>query len=96
MPTYERTARFVEDLRMLSREQRRALDRAVPKFVEDLRRGVFRKSLRVKGVAGHPGLYELTFAPNGRALFRYGQPRRTGEAHIIWERVGSHDVFEQR
>lgn len=95
MPTYERTERFIQDLQLLSREQRRALDRAVPKFVDALRRGDFRKGLRVKGVKGQPGLYELTFAPDGRALFRYGPPRRPGHAHIIWERVGTHDVFNQ-
>jgi hypothetical protein len=40
----------------------------VKKFVADLERGQrFRRGLRVKGVQGSPGLYEMTGAGDGRA-----------------------------
>lgn len=53
----------------------------------------FRAGLRVKGVQGDPGVYEMTWAPNGRATFSYGDSIRNGEAHIIWRRVGTHKVI---
>jgi hypothetical protein len=47
----------------------------------------------VKGIQGSPGLYELTWAGNGRATFSYGASIRDGEPHIVWHRVGGHDVI---
>lgn len=38
-------------------------------------------------------MYEFHFAPNGRALFRYGPEKQSGEPHIIWERIGGHDIY---
>ncbi|MGI8596480.1 MAG: hypothetical protein ACR2LY_04255 [Thermoleophilaceae bacterium] len=49
--------------------------------------------LRVKGVQGHPRVFELTFAPDGRATFEYGPEQRPGEAHIVWRRIGDHSIF---
>lgn len=62
--------------------------------MEDLRasRG-FRKGLRVRGVQGASGVFEMTWADDGRATFEYGEPLREGEVHVIWRRVGTHDVF---
>lgn len=69
---------------------------AVTQFVEDLRAGgQFRKGLRVKRVKGAPGIFEMTWAPDGRATFQYGDPVRAGESHIIWRRVGTHSVFPE-
>jgi hypothetical protein len=62
--------------------------------VDDLRAGQgFRKGLRVKGVRGRPGVYEMTWADDGRATFSYGRSHRAGEAHIIWRSIGTHDIF---
>ena len=36
----------------------------------------------------------MTWAADGRATFRYGEPRRPGEPHVIWRRVGTHDIFD--
>lgn len=94
MPTYERLPRFVKDFGALSREQQLLFIAAVEKFVADLEGGQgFRKGLRVKGVQGSPGLYELTWAADGRATFSYGKPVREGETHVIWHRVGTHDIL---
>lgn len=94
MPTYERSPQFVTDYAALSPEQRRAFRVAVEKFVADLRRGQgFRPGLRVKGIRGSAGMFELTWAPDGRAVFSYGRSIRTGEPHIVWHAVGTHDVL---
>ena len=94
MPTYERLARFDRDYEALSPAQRTAFRAAVKKFVEDLERGEgFRKGLRVKGVQGSPGTYEFTWADDGRATFSFGKSLRGKEPHVIWRRVGTHDVL---
>lgn len=94
MPTYERSPQFVGDYAALSSEQRRAFGVAVEKFVADLRRSQgFRPGLRVKGIQGSTGMYELTWARDGRAVFSYGPSIREGEPHIIWHAVGTHDVL---
>jgi hypothetical protein len=92
LPTFERLRRFDRDYDQLSREEKRAFQAAVRKFVADLEAGAgFRKGLRVKGVQGSTGLYEMTWADNGRATFSYGEAIR--ERHIVWRRVGAHDVI---
>ena len=94
MPTFEQLRRFDRDFAALSDAQREAFRSAVRKFVADLQRGQgFRQGLRVKGVRGAPGMFELTWANDGRATFSYGESRREGEAHIVWHRVGTHDVL---
>ncbi len=95
MPTYETTRRFERDYQLLTDNQKRAFRAAVKKFVEDLEdaRG-FRKSLRVKGVRGAEGIFEMTWADDGRATFQYGSPLKSGEAHIIWRRCGTHGIFK--
>lgn len=93
MPTYERTARFDRDFASLSPEERARFRVAVAKFVADLRAGRLRKGLRVRRIEGTPGIFEMTWAPDGRATFDYGADRGSGP-HITWRRVGTHDVFE--
>ena len=71
---------------------------AVSKFVEDLNSGSVRAGLRVKPYRGAAGLFETTWAPDGRAPdgrapFSYGSPVLPGEPHVIWRRVGGHDIF---
>jgi hypothetical protein len=68
----------------------------VTQFVEDLQtdRG-FRKGLRVKGVKGASGIFEMTWADDGRATFEYGGSLIEGEPHVIWRRVGTHSVFKR-
>lgn len=95
MPTYRALPRFMREYDRLSAAQQAAFNAVVVKFVADLKRGSFRRGLRVKGVAGHPGIYEMTWAPDGRATFEYGDPVQPGERHIIWRRIGSHDVLDE-
>lgn len=95
MPTYGLSEDFIHDWLNLSEQQRRAFRGAVEKFVADLRTGSLRKGLRVKVVQGYPGVYELTWAADGRATFEYGEEVRPGEPHIIWRRIGTHDIFSR-
>ena len=94
MPTFERLRRFDRDYAALTDAQKDAFRAAVQKFVADLKRGHgFRQKLRVKGIRGAPGMFELTWADDGRATFSYGESRQEGEPHIVWHRVGTHDVL---
>jgi hypothetical protein len=96
VPTFAWLARFGADFDRLSPAQQAAFLAAVAQFVEDLRKGgQFRKGLRVKGVQGASGLFEMTWADDGRATFQYGDAVLEGEPHVIWRRVGTHDVFRQ-
>ncbi|MFE7040364.1 hypothetical protein ACFU9X_13190 [Streptomyces atratus] len=59
----------------------------------DLRTGGrFRAGLRIKCVRCASGVYELTWPGGGRATWSYGTERIRG-AHIVWRRVGTHDIF---
>ena len=93
MPTYSLTDSFLRDYKSLTLEERKAFREAVKKFVADLRTGKFRKGLRVKGVEGAQGVYEMTWAGNGRATFQYGPPVRANDADVIWRRCGGHAIF---
>jgi hypothetical protein len=96
VPTYASLARFGADFDRLSPAQQAAFLAAVAQFVEDLRDGgQFRNELRVKGVQGATGVFEMTWADDGRATFQYGDEVREGEPHVIWRRVGTHEIFKQ-
>jgi hypothetical protein len=96
MPTRELLPQFLRDWEQLTPEQQRAFRTAVAKFVDDLRaRRGFRPGLRVKGVRSIAGAYELTWAPDGRATFSYGRSVVEGEPHIIWRRIGTHEILRE-
>jgi hypothetical protein len=94
MPTRDVLASFWRDWNGLSSDQQEAFLAAVERFVADLKAGVLRSGLRVKGIRGAPGVFELTWAPDGRATFSYGEERRPGEPHIVWRRVGAHEILK--
>ncbi|MBV8528056.1 MAG: hypothetical protein JOZ75_07055 [Candidatus Dormibacteraeota bacterium] len=62
-------------------------------FIDDTSSGRFRSSLRVKGIQGMPGCFEMTWAGDGRAIFTYGPEVRAGERHVVWLAVGSHAIL---
>jgi hypothetical protein len=95
VPTYDLTARFRRDFKELTVQQKQAVRKAMRAFVADMKKGAFRKSLRVKGVHGAGGVFEMTWAPDGRCTFEYGPEVRAGEPHVIWRRCGTHDVFRK-
>lgn len=94
MPTHDELAQFLREFAGLTPEEKTRFLAAVRKIVEDMRAGRgFRPGLRVRRVEGHGGVFEMTWAPDGRATFEYGAERQVGEAHIIWRRVGGHDIL---
>jgi hypothetical protein len=96
VPTFARTVRFLGDLAALTPEQRRRFELAVlTEFIIDLKGFGFRPGLRVKRVVGTAGVWEMTWAPDGRATFEYGEELRRGEPHVVWRRVGTHDIFRE-
>jgi hypothetical protein len=95
-PTYARKPAFAREFVKLSDQQQRRFLTAVAAMVADLKAGrPFRPGLRVKNVQGWPGVWEMTWAPDGRATFEYGPECRPGEPHVIWRRVGTHEIFRQ-
>ena len=96
MPTYAWLGRFRTDFERLTPTQQAAFIAAVRQFVEDLQRDrVFRKGLRIKGIQGASGIFEMTWAADGRATFEYGDEVIEGEPHVVWRRVGTHAIFNQ-
>lgn len=95
MPTHDELERFLRDYDRLTEEQKIAFATAVARFVADLRKGHLRAGLRVRGVQGAQGIYEMTWAPDGRATFQYGEPVRDGEPRIIWRRIRAHDICRE-
>ncbi|HEY7351072.1 MAG TPA: hypothetical protein VH599_22375 [Ktedonobacterales bacterium] len=94
MPTYDRDESFKHDWERLSIVEQDRFIKTVKKMVYDLKSGQgFRKGLRVKGVEGYEGIYEMTWAPDGRATFIFGSSPHEGDVHVIWRRIGSHDIL---
>ena len=93
MPTWERTRRFDRDWERLSAADRARFRRAVGSFVADLRSVQVRPGLRVKRVEGTEAVFEMTWAPDGRATFEYGLAGPAGP-HVIWRRVGRHEILQ--
>ena len=93
MPTYFTTRHFEREYRKLTVAERRIFLSVLRRFIEDVKKGRFRRSLRVKRYWGQESVYEMTWAGNGRALFMYGREVRPGEPHIIWLRIGGHEIL---
>jgi len=93
MPTFSRTERFRSDYAALTATERSVFRKAVEKFIADLPSRRFRPGLRVRGVQGVAGVFEMTWADDGRATFEYGGAVREGEVHVVWRRVGTHEIL---
>lgn len=99
MPTFDTTQTFRNELSKLTREQRQEFKEAVAKLVEDLAAveadpsASIRAGLRVKPYRSERGVLEMSWSGNGRALFEYGDKQVEGKTHVIWLRVGTHDIF---
>ena len=94
MPSHGRTRRFERDWKSLSAEDRNRICVAFKRFDSDLETGSFRPGLGVKRVEGTDSIFEMSWAPDGRATFEYGTPEGRG-AHITWRRIGRHDDFRR-
>ena len=98
MPTYDSEGRFRRDWARLDKNQQKIFLEAIDRLVDDLaemeagRRSRCRRGLGVKGVKGHPGVFEMRWAPDGRATFSWGEERRPGQRHVTWRRCGDHET----
>jgi len=95
MPTHEEFTQFLREFYAQPPDKQEQFLKAVEKMVSDLRSGhPFRPGLRVKAVQGHPGVFKMTWEKtDGRATFEFGAEVRAGEPHIIWRRIGGHEIF---
>ncbi len=95
MPTFATTPRFRQDVKGLTPQQRRRFERVVrEEFVPDVDAARFRPGLRGRRVQATSSVFEMTWAPDGRATWQYGDPVRPGARHVIWRRVGTHAVLD--
>jgi mRNA-degrading endonuclease YafQ of YafQ-DinJ toxin-antitoxin module len=96
VPTYETLSHFLRDWKNLTAEQKRAFLVAVAQLVADLKTGNgIRRGLRVKKMQGFDSVWEMSWAPDGRATFHYGESIKDGEHHIVWRRIGTHSIFNR-
>ncbi len=94
MPTYTYDPRFFAEFNKLGPALRLLFLTAVAELVDDFKSGrTPRPSLRVKRVTAFEGIWEMTWAVDGRATFEYGEELSPGQPHIIWRRIGTHDIF---
>ena len=94
MPSHERTRRFERDWAALTPAHRDRFAVTFRRFDADVAAGKLRPGLRVRRVEGTDRIYEMTWAPDGRATFEYGASQGEG-AHVIWRRIGTHAVFRR-
>jgi plasmid stabilization system protein ParE len=95
-PTYEASTGFAREFTRLSREQDRAFRQAVAKLVDAFRDGREPpRSLRIKRVQGTKDIWEMSYSGDGRATFRYGRERKPDEIHVVWLRVGGHEILSR-
>jgi hypothetical protein len=91
----EELAQFLREFATLTESNQDRFITAMKRMVPDARAGKpFALDLRVKGVRSHPGILELTWADDGHGAFEYGSEQISGEKHIIWRRIGGHDIFK--
>lgn len=96
MPTFELLPRFQRDWKNLTARQQATFRKVVADaFVPDLATPdrPFRPGLRVKGMTGHPRVFEMTWDGDGRATFSFGAEQVASEPHLIWRRTGTHAIF---
>jgi hypothetical protein len=92
---YSRTDQFLKDWADLDPADKTRFKTVVrERFVPDLDSGRgFRPGLRVKRVEGTAEVWEMTFAPDGRATWQYAPDSQPNYPHVVWRRIGTHDVF---
>jgi hypothetical protein len=94
VPTYEETKRFNNEYNRLRTDKRALFNQACKEWVTALKTHQPPPArLGIRRFLSIEGMYEFHFAPDGRTLFRYGPEQKPGEVHIIWERIGGHDIY---
>jgi hypothetical protein len=90
MPAFEALAAFQRQYGKLDAAQKEAFRRALAVFIANLKAGgAFNPELQVHKLV-NTEIWSLSFAKDGRALFRYGGQVAESETHIVWEAIGTH------
>jgi hypothetical protein len=90
MPAYDALATVQRQWDMLDVQQREAFEKVLAVFIGNLTAGgAFSPELRVHKLADIE-IWSLTWAKDGRALFRYGAEVAERETHIVWKAIGIH------
>jgi hypothetical protein len=96
VPTYSFEPRFGREFARLDATAARAFLRAKNRFVAALKAGrPFEAGLGIAEMTGHPGIFEFHFSDGGRATFHYGNDGRGPAAHVIWRRIGGHEIYRE-
>ena len=98
MPTWDKTQQFLDDYAKLGEDEKAAFLDALQRpdgFVVGARnQRQFHPHLRVKPMREFHGVWEMTWEKaDGRATFEYGPEKTPGDPHIVWRRIGGHDIF---
>ncbi len=97
MPTHEERERFLNEYTRLRRAEQQQFKRAVAEFVTALKdHHPPPKKLGIERYERQSGIYEFHWSATGRALFRYGPEKTPGEPHVIWLRIGGHEIYDER
>ena len=104
MPHFSREHRFDADMQRLNETQRRQFRAALHTFIKSLSQWEadgcpwpppFPAALRIKDIQRRSGIRELTWeAKDGRCTWRFGEQRELGKVHVVWRRIGGHEIFD--
>lgn len=94
MPTYDVLPGCWLDYRQLDLDARKEFMAKVQLFIHALSEEpvIFPNELRIHKLKGLE-YWSMTWAPDGRAVFIWGDEVIPGERHVIWIGVGSHKVY---
>ena len=96
MPTFQVTRRSERDRKQFAPDSRARFQRVVTgQFAPGLARSVFRAGSRINGAQAAPDMSEMTWAQDGRATFSHRPEQQAGEPHLIWRRLGTHDIYRE-
>lgn len=103
MPTYGTEHRWRDDVSRLTEQQLEQFLSKRDEFVDFLLEWEARRQagtprfsglFGVKRMVGQSDIMEFAWAADGRCTWRYGLPILEGKVHIIWRRIGTHDIYD--
>lgn len=96
MVTYNLPPSVRRSFDALSAQDKTRVLRMVAQIIDGAQRQPpqFAPGLRVKGLKSAPGVFEARWSRGGRALFRFGDSVRSGEAHVEWLALGGHEILD--
>jgi hypothetical protein len=102
VPTHDEEPRWWNDFHKLMPSQRALFKAAVREFIAVLetweaagRPGIlqFPRHLGVKHMTNRPNVMEFAWDSDGRCTWHYGLPVEPDKVHVVWRRIGTHQIF---